>query len=154
MLLRKAKWKLFSPFRWWHSLQQWLSQFQGYLSPQAFVGHFSFSFGRAANAPRWGGRFKPKPQCGLKKSVQMPHPFSPLPFFGSWFMFRAAKIKHPVPRALLRNNTKTLATNATLLETLNISRTIVSPGKGQMTFPQSKSSKANWDCRTTGVCCL
>ena len=70
------------------------------------------------------------------KSVQMPHPLPVFYFFGSRSIFRAAKIKIPVPRSFLAhgNHTESLAMQATLL---NISRTIVSPGKEQITFPQS-----------------
>ena len=38
----------------------------------AFVGHLSFCFGKAANAPRSGQMFIEKPTVGLKDRVQIP----------------------------------------------------------------------------------
>ena len=40
----------------------------------AFVGHLSFCFGKAANAPRSGQMFIEKPTVGLKNRVQIPNP--------------------------------------------------------------------------------
>ena len=42
----------------------------------AFVGHLSFCFGKAANAPQSGWMFIEKPTVGLKNRVQIPDPWT------------------------------------------------------------------------------